>query len=285
MSEPRDCAALSDTEIVTALVKRSGTSFYHGMKMLEPARRDAMYGVYAFCRVVDDIADEDGEFAGKRSALDAWRARIGALFRGEADEAITRTLLVAVEEYGLRAQDFLDVIDGMEMDASAPIVAPSLNELDLYCDRVASSVGRLSVRIFGDASAAAQEVAFALGRALQLTNILRDVGEDAERGRLYLPMEFLREAGIAPEPSAALASPALPVVCARVAEMAEMYFEKAEAAMARCDAKAMRPARLMAASYRPLLKILKKRRYDYGAGRARLPKWRKLALAGRMLVS
>jgi squalene synthase HpnD len=275
----------SDMEIVTALVKRSGTSFYHGMKMLPPERRDAMYAIYAFCRVVDDIADDEGEFEAKRAGLDAWRARVAALYRGETQDAITRMLLVAIRGYDLREADFLAVIDGMEMDAGEPIIAPSLVLLDLYCDRVAAAVGRLSVRVFGDSSAAAQEVAYALGRALQLTNILRDVGEDAGRDRLYLPEEYLREAGIAPEPAAALASPALPRVCARIAAMAEAYFEDAMEAMERCNKRAMRPARLMAASYRPLLKMLAARKYQYAGPPVKLPKWRKLMLAGKMLVS
>ncbi|HUW81033.1 MAG TPA: squalene/phytoene synthase family protein, partial [Acidocella sp.] len=196
----------SDTQFVTALVKTSGTSFYHGMKILPAPRRDAMYAIYAFCRVVDDIADDEGALDARRAALDAWRARIGAVFLGQTSDPITRALRTAVQTYDLREADFLAIIDGMEMDAGAPIVAPTLETLDLYCDRVASAVGRLSVRIFGDSTAAAQDVAQALGRALQLTNILRDVGEDAARGRLYLPSEYLFEAGIAPDPHSALAS-------------------------------------------------------------------------------
>ena len=192
----------ADTAYVTALVKASGTSFYHGMKILPAPRRDAMYAIYAFCRVVDDIADDDASFEAKRAALDAWRTRIAALYRGEANDPITRSLLAAIREFDLQREDFQDIVDGMEMDAGEPIVAPTLAALDVYCDRVASAVGRLSVRVFGDASAAARDVAYALGRGLQLTNILRDVGEDAARGRLYLPKEFLDEAGIPAEPQA-----------------------------------------------------------------------------------
>ena len=276
----------ADTAYVTALVKASGTSFYHGMKILPPPRRDAMYAIYAFCRVVDDIADDDDvPFAHKRAALDAWRARIGALYHGEADGPITRALLDAVRKFDLQASDFRDIVDGMEMDAGDPIVAPTFSALDLYCDRVASAVGRLSVHVFGDASPAARDVAHALGRGLQLTNILRDVREDAARGRLYLPRELLEEAGIPPEPQAALAAPALPVACARLATMAEQKFAEAEAAMARCNQEAMRPARLMAASYRPLLGILRRRNFDYTGPRAKLPAWRKLVLAARLLAA
>ncbi len=276
----------NDTAYVTALVKSSGTSFYHGMKVLPPARRDAMYAIYAFCRVVDDIADEEGRnFAAKQAELEAWRQRIFALYeRGEAECPITRALLSVVGDYHVRREDFIAIIDGMEMDAGEPIIAPPLAELDLYCDRVASAVGRLSVRVFGDASPAADEVAHALGRGLQLTNILRDVAEDAERGRIYLPAEFLDEAGISADPAMFLTQPDLPQICARVAEMAEANFARAEAAMARCDAKAMRPARLMEASYRPLLAILRRHNFDYGHKRVSLPKWKKLMLAVRLLV-
>ena len=274
-----------DIAYVTALVKQSGTSFYHGMKILPAARRDAMYAIYAFCRVVDDIADEeDRDFTAKQAALNAWRARIAALYQGAADDPITRALRAVIRDYGVRQADFLAVIDGMEMDAGAPVIAPSLAELDLYCDRVASAVGRLSVRVFGDSSANADDVAYALGRGLQLTNILRDVPEDAARGRLYLPREILEAHGVPLTPPAALVSSALPLACRQIADMAEDYFTRANDAMLRCDAQAMRPAKLMEASYRPLLAILRKRAFNYGLERVTLPKWRKLLLAARLLV-
>jgi phytoene synthase len=275
-----------DAAHVTTLVKQSGTSFYHGMKILPAPRRDAMYAIYAFCRVVDDIADEEGrDFATKQAELNEWRARIAALYQGRADGPITRALLGVIADYGVRQTDFLAIIDGMEMDAGDPIIAPSLAELDLYCDRVASAVGRLSVRVFGDSSAKAEDVAHALGRALQLTNILRDVGEDAANGRLYLPRELLQAQGVPTTPEGALASPDLPRVCRQVADMAEENFARANAAMALCDAAAMRPARLMEASYRPLLSILRKRDFNYIQGRITLPKWRKLILAARLLIN
>jgi phytoene synthase len=273
-----------DVAEVTALVRSSGTSFYYGMKVLPAPRRDAMYALYAFCRVVDDIADEPAPFEQKETELNAWRERIAGLYRGDAPDALTRTLLSATRTYDLREEDYLAIIDGMAMDAGVPIVAPTLATLDLYCDRVASAVGRHSVRIFGDASPAAQDVAYALGRALQLTNILRDVGEDAARGRLYLPFEWLAEAGVPADPAAALMSANLPRVCERVAKRADHNFDEAFATMALCDRKAMRPARLMAASYRPLLGSLRTRQFDYAGARVSLPKWRKALLALRLFV-
>ncbi|HWG81056.1 MAG TPA: squalene/phytoene synthase family protein, partial [Stellaceae bacterium] len=172
---------------IRARVAAAGTSFYWAMRLLPEERREAMFAIYAFCREVDDIADNDAAPAVKRAGLADWRSEVDAIFAGSASTPLSRVLADVARSYALRREDFLAVIDGMEMDAAADIRAPSLAELDLYCDRVASAVGRLSVRIFGCDLPAADRVAWALGRALQLTNILRDLAEDAERGRLYLP--------------------------------------------------------------------------------------------------
>jgi len=277
-------AAAADLAEVEAVVKAAGTSFYRGMRVLPPDRRAAMYAVYAFCRLVDDVADEPAPIEEKRAGLAAWRHAIADVFNGAADSAVTRVLVQAVQRFHLRQEDFLAIIDGMQMDAETVIVAPDLATLDLYCDRVASAVGRLSVRAFGDSSAAADQVAWALGRALQLTNILRDVDEDAARGRLYLPREWLEEAGVPLDPAAALASPALPAVCARVLAQARALFAQAHAAMAACDRRAMRPARLMGASYLAILDRLEARGWQRLAEPIRVPKWQKLWIAARHLA-
>ncbi len=274
-------AAPGDLAEVEALVRRAGTSFYRGMKVLPRDRRAAMYAIYAFCRIVDDVADEPAPLPDKLAGLAAWRARIGALYAGRTEDAVTRVLLPAVQRYGLRHEDFLAVIDGMQMDTETAIVAPDLATLDLYCDRVAAAVGRLSVRAFGDGSADADQVAWHLGRALQLTNILRDVAEDAGRGRLYLPREWLDEAGVPPEPVAALQHTALPALCARMAAQAHRHFTQAHAAMARCRPAAMRPARLMGATYAALLDRLQARGWSHPEVPVRLPKWQKLWIALR----
>jgi len=274
-------AKQSDLDAVEAIVRAAGTSFYRGMRVLPPDRRHAMYAIYAFCRIVDDIADEPGEFSAKLPELRSWRRRVAGLYQGQADSPVTRVLVRAVAAFRLREADFLAVIDGMRMDAEAAIVAPDLATLDLYCDRVAGAVGRLSVRAFGDASTAADEVARALGQALQLTNILRDVHEDAGRGRLYLPREWLDEAGVPPHPALALASPGLARVCERVAARARARFAEAEAAMARCDRRAMRPARLMGATYAAVLARLERRGWGRLERPAKLPTWEKLWIAVR----
>jgi presqualene diphosphate synthase len=275
-------AAQGDLDAVEAIVRTAGTSFYRGMRVLPPDRRHAMYAIYAFCRVVDDIADDEAvPLVERLPRLAAWRARIAALYRGVTDGPVTRVLAEAVRRYALRQEDFLAVIDGMQMDAETPIVAPDLAMLDLYCDRVAAAVGRLSVRAFGDASPAADRVAHALGRALQLTNILRDVQEDAERGRLYLPREYLDAAAVPHDPLAALRAARLPEVCERVAALAHAQFGAARAAMAECDRQAMRPARLMGATYAAILARLERRGWARLDERVSLPAWQKLWVAVR----
>ena len=272
-----------DLAEIERIVRGAGTSFYRGMRILPPDRRAAMYAIYAFCRLVDDIADEPAPAEAKRLGLDAWRARIEALeagrAQGEAAEgAVARILLRASDRFGLRRQDFLAVIDGMQTDAETVIVAPPFTMLDEYCDRVASAVGRLSVRAFGDASADADEVAHHLGRALQLTNILRDLAEDAARGRLYLPCEWLAEQGVPPEPEAALADTRLAAVCDRAVHAARAHFASAYAAMERCSPQAMKPARLMAATYAAVLGRLERRGWTHLGERVSLPAWEKLLI-------
>jgi phytoene synthase len=213
-----------------------------------------MYAVYAFCRAVDDIADEGGPKQDRLAAIDRWRRDIDRLYAGGGETQLTEGLLSPIESFGLKQADFLAVIDGMEMDVQRHIRAPDWEELDLYCDRVASAVGRLSVRIFGLDESNGQALSHHLGRALQMTNILRDIDEDADIGRLYLPREALREAGIAEAGIAeVLASPALDRACRIVAARARGHFDDAERIMARCQRNCVRSPRLMAALYRLML--------------------------------
>jgi phytoene synthase len=282
VTRPRPLGAdRADLDAVEAIVRAAGTSFHRGMAVLPPDRRHAMYAVYAFCRIVDDIADDEAPFASKLPRLNQWRARIQALYAGQADDAVTRVLLLAIAAFSLREADFVAVIDGMQMDCETAIVAPDAATLDLYCDRVAAAVGRLSVRAFGDASGNADRVAFHLGRALQLTNILRDVHEDSGRDRLYLPREYLQEAGVPLDPRAAIGHPGLARVCARLAAEAHGHFDQAHAWMARCDRRAMKPARLMGANYAAILALLERRGWQLLDVPMRLPKWRKIWIALR----
>jgi phytoene/squalene synthetase len=159
-------------------------------------------------------------------------------------------LACGIHRYGLERADFEAIVDGMATDAEGPVVAPSQDELDRYCDRVASAVGRLCVPVFGEPGPRGRAVADPLGRALQLTNILRDVDEDAALGRLYLPREALTAAGVPLAPAAALAHPRLSDVCAGLAAEAHRAYDDAAAAIRACDARRIRPARMMMAVYR-----------------------------------
>ncbi len=269
-------------ETIRRRVEAAGTSFYWAMRLLPHHRRNGMYAVYAFCREVDDIADGERPVQHKLAALTAWREEIDGLFAGHPRHLITRALNEPVLRYHLRRRDFHAVIDGMEMDARDAICAPDLATLDLYCARVACAVGHLSIHVFGDESDAAHAVAESLGRALQLTNILRDLDEDARRGRLYLPHEILDRHGIRnTDPVAVLQHPALPAVCREVAAIAEEHFEESMRTMARCARRAMRPAAVMAALYHATLAALLRSEWRDPAARVSLSTSRKLWLALR----
>ncbi len=246
-------------ETIRHRVEAAGTSFYWAMRLLPRHRREGMYAIYAFCREIDDIADGDRPAEYKLAELARWHEEIEALYEGRPRHLVARALLRPVQSYALRKEDFLVLLAGMEMDARGDIRAPDLATLDLYCARVASAVGHLSVHIFGDPGDAAHVVAEALGRALQLTNILRDLAEDAARRRLYLPREILDRHGIwGTDPETVLRHPALPAACRDVAAIAEAHFRDAERAMAQCSRRAMRPAAAMAAIYRATLSALQR---------------------------
>ena len=244
---------------VLSVVRRAGTSFYWAMRFLPAAKRNAMFAVYAFCREIDDIADEEGAVADKRLKLALWRDEIDHIFSGQASRPTARILAHYLRSFPFEKRAFLAVIDGMEMDAEGPIVAPSMAELELYCDRVAGAVGYLCIQIFGEAGEKGRQVAKSLGLALQLTNILRDLEDDADMDRLYLPVELLEKHDILTRvPHLVLRDAALPLVCRELAERAESEFARARQAMAACDREAVRPARIMMTVYHRVLKRLRR---------------------------
>ena len=220
---------MDDKDDTNALCRRVvGSSFFWPMQLLPAQRREAMYALYAFCRELHDIADGEASRSLKQTLLLNWRSEIAHLYEGRPRHVVTRGLTEAIHRYSLRCDDFLAVIDGVEMDARTDIRAPSFAQLDRYCECVAVAVGRLSVRIFGEETPAGERVAAELGRAFQLTTILRDLAEDARRHRLYLPRELLHAHGIfATTPSWVLAQPALPEICRDLAMLAERHYAAA----------------------------------------------------------
>lgn len=276
-------AVADPVEYARAVVQRSGTSFYWGMRVLEPVRRDAMFAVYAFCREVDDIADEAGDPADKRVRLGQWRGEVERLFGGEPRYPVARALVQPVDRFGLAKADFRAVIDGMEMDAADRVRIRDMDELNLYVDRVACAVGRLSNRVFGIEPEIGDKLAFALGQALQLTNILRDVVEDAERDRLYLPQDVLAAHGIreTDDLAAVVTHPQLHLVCDLLADIAGRRFREGMALIGQCDRKAVRPARMMMEVYRRTYRALLRRGWRDLHRPVKLSKLEKLWVAFR----
>ena len=253
------------------------------MRFLPLEKRQAMFAVYAFCREVDDIADEPGQVHVKHQALCKWREEIERLFDGIARGPITSALLRPVASFALPKHDFLAVIDGMEMDAADCIRISDCDELRRYCDRVACAVGRLSVRIFGVPQPTGDLLASALGEALQLTNILRDLKEDARRDRLYLPADLLRQRGIVAgaDANTLLQNAAVAEVCGELAAVAGRRFEEAATLVAQCDRRRVRPAVIMMEIYRRTLDRLNGRGWRRWAEPVSLPSAEKLWVALR----
>ena len=251
------------------------------MRLLPQAKRDAMFAIYAFCREVDDIADEPAPQEQKFRELSLWREEIDRLYDGRTPtKPVGRALAGSIAHFHMQKADFLAVIDGMAMDAEQDIRAPSLDELRLYCDRVASAVGRLSVRAFGDWKPRADAVADHLGQALQLTNILRDIDEDAERGRLYLPRDLLIRHGIqSTDPMTVINDPRIDGVCRELAQEAARRFVQADKAIADCDRRIMRPAVMMSAVYHETLKRVLVRGWSPTRAELKIPKLTKIWLA------
>jgi phytoene synthase len=233
--------------------RRAGSSFTLSFRLLPAPRRRAMTALYAFCRAVDDVVDDITDPVPAYTVLAWWRDEIGRLYAGAPRHPVTQALQPAVRDYGLPREHFEAVIDGMAMDLQHAGFA-DFESLRLYCHRVAGVVGLLSARIFGYTDAATETYADRLGLALQLTNIIRDVGEDAMRGRIYLPADEMRAHGVLHDDVLArretpefLALMALQMARARAA------YGDALAALPACDRRAQRPGLMMAAAYRALL--------------------------------
>jgi presqualene diphosphate synthase len=263
-------------EVAAAEAKAKSSSFYAGMRVLPEAERTAMFAIYAFCRAVDDIVDEPG--------IEPGRADLADLYEGGAGGR-TAFLKPAVERFGLLQADFLAVIDGMQMDADADIRAPGFATLDLYCDRVASAVGRLSVRVFGMDADPGEALAYHLGRALQLTNIIRDIDEDAGIGRLYLAREWLDAAGIAgDDPMAVVADPRVDAAARQGAALAQRHYAEADKVMAARPKGRLVAPRLMSGVYGAILKRMEQEGWAPPRTRVKLGKGELMAIVARRLV-
>lgn len=262
--------------------KASTSSFYIAMRLMPAEERDAMFAIYAFCRRVDDIADDGiGTRAERHEKLEAWRYDLESLYSGQAPGRVA-FLAPAIARFGLRKEDFFTILDGMDMDVAEDIVAPDLPTLDLYCERVASAVGRLSIKVFGMEEGAGFDLAHHLGRALQLTNILRDIDEDAAIGRLYLPREYLFAAGFKSlDPKMVVSDARVDLVCRKVAADAHTHYDAAQAILAKKPKGRIRTPWLMGAVYSEILSATEQAGFAPPRRRVSLGKRRLLLLVLR----
>ena len=261
------------------ITKRQAKNFYYAFLFLPRPKRDAIYAVYAFCRYCDDIADGDQPVATQQLLLEAWRQELDSCYAGKPTHIITRALQPVVDTYGIPKHYFEELIDGVEMDLTIRRYA-TFSDLERYCYRVASVVGLICIEIFGYTHAGVREYARHLGIGLQLTNILRDIQEDAERGRIYLPLEDLQAFHY---PEAALLerqyTPAFVALMTFQAQRAMTYYHKAAACLHPGDKKDLIAPEIMAGIYQATLRKIARRRYNVFQGRASLPGIRKVLIA------
>jgi 15-cis-phytoene synthase len=264
-------------------VAESGTSFYYAFLFLPPEKRQAIHALYAFCREVDDVVDECEDPGIAAAKLSWWRQEVSLLDSPPGQTQPSHPVMLALKEvrrrFDLPLEYFNEIIDGMAMDLEYSRY-PDFKSLSLYCYRVAGVVGLLSAEIFGMTDRKTQRYATELGTALQLTNIIRDVGEDARRGRIYLPVDELQQFNVpAADILNARETPEFVALMAFQGERAQSYYDKALSSLPAEDRSSQRPGLIMAAVYRTLLDEISKDGYQVLKQKTALPPLRKLWLA------
>ncbi len=258
---------------------RSGSSFYYSFLFLPPERRRAITALYAFCREVDDVVDEASDEAVARAKLAWWREEMERLFAGRPQHPVSKALAPAIETFNLPQEHFIEIIDGMEMDLDYASYE-TFTDLSLYCHRVASIVGIMSAEIFGYQDRQTLKYAHHLGMAFQLTNILRDVREDCRRGRLYIPLEEMRQFGVSLEElQSGHTSDKARALFRHQAQRAREYYDKAYACLPAADRNTQRSGLIMAAIYRRILDKISANDFNVLEGRISLTPIHKLWLA------
>ena len=276
---------MSPDEYCQQKAAASGSSFYYSFLFLSPERRRAITALYAFCREVDDVVDECSDTSLARAKLDWWRAEVARLFAGNPDHPVTHALAPGAAAYGITAVRLNEIIDGMQMDLDQTRYL-DFAALERYCYHAAGVVGILSAGIFGYHDPRTLEYARNLGLAFQLTNIIRDVGEDARKNRIYLPMNELKEFGV---PAADLLSARPGESFVRLmqfqAHRADSYYARALDTLPAVDRRAQRPGLIMAAIYRALLEEVERDGFQVLTRRTSLTPLRKFWLAWKTWVT
>jgi 15-cis-phytoene synthase len=266
-------------ESLATLVRKSGSSFYYSFLILPKPKREAIYAVYAFCRFVDDIADEPGDVATKSERLKVWREEIDRSYAGRPSHPITTTLRACLDRYPIPQSYFEELLNGVEMDLTISRYR-TFADLSRYCYRVASVVGLICIEIFGYQRAATKDYAVSLGHALQLTNILRDLKTDGRRGRIYLPQEDLERFGYAEEDLLNCRyTPAFFPLMRFEADRARAYFRRSAETLPPEDRKSMVAAEIMGRIYRETLERIARQGYRVFEDRISLPTTKKIRFA------
>ena len=275
----------SDQRKVERIVLDSASSFYWGMNLLKKDQRRAMFSIYSFCRIVDDIADSESFKSKKINSLNDWKKKVDDIYIKKTDGYITRELKFAIEKYGLFKTDFIAIIDGMKMDIGKKIVYPSQNELDVYCDRVAGAVGCLSMKVFEINHKNSRKYAKSLGRAFQYTNILRDIKEDSTMGRCYIPIDMIKKFGLGTKkPELLVKRSDLKEICKEFIDKTKEYYLSAEKLSLEFEKSKLKAPKLMKSMYESVFKKICKNNWDNNV-KIKLGKFEKFLIVLRAVLN
>ena len=254
----------ADQYFIEENVRKSGTSFFWGMKRLPKEQKRAMFALYAFCREVDDIADEKNlKKKNKLNQISVWEKKINSIFKERNfKDSLSKELLEAVKKFDLNKSDFISIIKGMKMDINEDIKFPSKKKFELYCDRVAVAVGYISINIFGIKSSEGRNYALNLGRAFQITNIVRDFKEDANRSRCYIPINYLKKYKIKKNLKDLCNSSELNLILQDLLEEANFYFLKSNKISLKLDSKKIIASETMKLFYETIHQKMYKKKID-----------------------
>ena len=268
------------------IIKYPKSSFYWGMKILNKKRRNAMFAIYAFCKKEDSSADSNEINNKKKSKIKKLRKEINEIFKNNLNNNFDKTLKYYIDVHKINKKYFLDIIDGVEMDIDNIMVCPNKKIFNLYCYRVAGAVGLISLKIFKEYNVKSKSFGLHLAKALQITNILRDIKEDMSYGRMYIPKDILNNVGIKDKKiNLIVKNKKFPKACEKLSELAELNFKLAEKELKFCSKKRLKSAILMMSTYKLLLKKLKKKGWNDLKDRVSLTKFEKIMIFFKGIIS
>ena len=263
----------------TNIIKYPKSSFYWGMKILNKDKREAMFVLYAFCKKADTIADNKDLKERKKKKIEKLKKEVNEIFQNKLKNNFNKILKNNIDKYKIKKKYFLDIIKGCEMDIDNKMICPNKKNFNLYCYRVAGAVGLISLKIFGENTQKSKSFGLHLAKALQITNILRDINQDKKMGRMYIPKEMLNNVGIKSNNiNFIIKNKNFPKACIRLSKQAEIAFDKANKDLLFCSKKNLKAAIVMMNTYELLLKKLKKKGWEDIKQRVSLTKFEKFLL-------